>query len=208
MTTESLIAELTMQARPVARIAHARVCAEWCAVVLLCLIGGCVVSGVAEELYIRLNDPLFIGELALNVMLIVIAGCAATAFAYPDRAQAPLLKPALIACFAGYSGLVASTIMSAPALESSAHGLECFTCILSFAALPAIWMFWRLRSLASTRPMHAGAAAAMMAVATGCLGVRLVEHETAAAGLLLWHYIPLLVISAVGLLLGKKIFRW
>lgn len=43
-----------------------------------------------------------------------------------------------------------------------------------------------------------------VAVAAGCLGVRLVETEVESSSLILWHYLPLLVLSALGLFLGKK----
>lgn len=210
MTTESLIAELTLQARPIKRLPHLRVCVEWALVTLLSLAVVSQFSGLRDDIAARLAEPMFALELALNFMLIVIAGCAATAFSYPDRAQAPFLKPALLICFGAYSALIVFSVVSAPSAVPTdvPHGIECFTCILSFAAMPALWLFWRLRQLASTRPMHAGFAALMMAVAVGCLGVRLVENETASAGVMLWHYLPLVLLSALGLLLGKKIFRW
>lgn len=212
MNTDALIAEMALNARPVKRLKHARLCAEWLAAVVLSLLGVSVVNGLRPDLAARLAEPQFMAELLLNLMLVVVAGCAASAFAYPDRAKARVLTPLLLVSFVLYSALVLRTALQTPSLgqelaTNAHHGFECLGCILSVAALPAVWMLWRLRRLASIKPMQAGAAALMMAVAAGCLGVRLVETEQATAGLLLWHYLPLLVLSALGLLLGKKLFR-
>jgi len=215
MNTKTLIKELALKAGPVKRIAHTRICVEWMAITLLCLVAVGNVYGFRPDLVQQLSSPLFLSEMLLNALLIVVAGCTATAFSYPDRAKATLLKPALMAVFFGYSAIALVTVFTEPTIHSpvegmkhDAHGMACLLCIFAFAAIPALWMFWRLRQLASTRPMLAGGTALMMAIATGCLGVRLVEREIMSAGLILWHYLPLLVLSALGLILGKKIFRW
>ncbi len=216
MNTKTLIKELTLKAGPVKRIAYRRICVEWIVVTLICFVAIANLYGLRPDLSQQLSSPLFLGEMLINTMLIIVAGCAAIAFSYPDRAKAPLLKPALIVVFLGYSVITLITAFTEPALIHShiegvkhhEHGMACMLCIFSFAAIPALWMFYRLRQLASTKPMFAGAAALMMAVATGCLGVRLVEVEIMPTGLILWHYLPLLIISALGLVLGKKIFHW
>jgi hypothetical protein len=213
MSTQSLIAELTMQARPRKRLPHMRICAEWMTITLLSFAAIGWLYGFRPDLSAKLAEPWFMLEMAMNAMLVLVAGCSATAFSYPDRAKATFLKPMLAMIFMGYSLITLMTVFNEPNLASEVasnarHGLECLLCIVSFAAIPAIWMFWRLRQLASTKPMQAGGAALMMAVAAGCLGIRLVETEMESAGMVIWHYLPLLVLSGLGLILGKRIFKW
>lgn len=212
MKIESLISELTLQAKPVKLVPYGRVCFEWCAVVLTSLVLIGLYCGLREDMQARLAEPIFVAEMVLNALLVMIAGCAATAFAYPDRAKASLLTPMLGAVFLGYSGLMLAALMQMPkatALHSvPTHGLECLVCILAFAAAPALFMVWRLRKLASVKPLYMGGAALLMAMATGCLGVRLVEVELVSDGMMLSHYLPMIVISALGYFAGQKIFRW
>ena len=213
MSTESLIAELTMKARPIKRLPHMRICAEWMTITLLSFASIGWLYGFRPDLSIKLAEPKFMLEIAMNAMLVLVAGCSATAFSYPDRAKVTFLKPMLAMIFVGYSLITAITAFSQPDLttdfvNTAPHGVRCLLCILSFATLPAFWMFWRLRHLASVKPMQAGGAALMMAVAAGCLGVRLVETEIESGGMVLWHYVPLVVLSGIGLLLGKRIFKW
>ena len=213
MNTQMLVSHLANSLRSVKRVAYRRVNCEWIAVTLssLAVIG--LLYGFRPDLAFQLAQPLFAAEIALNILLIAIAGFSAASFAYPDRAGTPLLGPLLAAVFAGYSAVALLTAFRAPAMldgvvNTVPHGLQCLLCILAFAAVPAAWMLWRLRGLASTRPMLTGMAALLLAAATGSLGVRLVEIETAPDGLIVWHYLPLLVLSGAGLVAGRKIFRW
>jgi hypothetical protein len=207
MNSDILIQELSLKAAPVKPTRYGRVCAGWMVITLLCLVGITSLHGLRPDFAERMAETRFALELLLNGTLIVLAGLLATNCGYPDRARSVRLRVALGVVFIGYSGLTLAAL-DMPAKESGAHGVECLACILSYAVVPGVWIVWQVRRLASTQPQLAGACAALMALATGCLGVRLVEVETQPEGLLLWHYIPLLVLSAAGILLGRKIFRW
>lgn len=213
MTINALSSELALSLRPVKHIAFSRICLEWAAVTLASLAIIAMLYGLRPDLALQFADRLFAAEIFLNILLVGAAGLAAVSLAYPDRARIFLLKPLLAMIFTGYSGVLLAGVLRVPgALDSVAnatpHGPECLVCILSFAAVPAAWMLWRLRGLASVRPALMGWAALTMAAAAGSLGVRLVESEIAQAGLIAWHYLPLLVLSGAGLILGRKIFRW
>lgn len=154
-----------------------------------------------------------IAELTLNILLIVISACAAVTFSYPDQPGAQTLRPFLAIVFAGYSAVALLSAFQSPELigdiaSSAPHGLECFICILVFAILPTGWMIWRLRRLASTAPALLGGLILLTATATGCLGVRIVETEIITTGLIVWHYLPLILLSGLGMASGTKIFRW
>ncbi len=213
MNTDALVAELSGSLKPVKSTRYARICAEWLVVTIASFIIMGNISGFRADLNARMGEPLFVAEISLNLLLIIIAGLTACALAFPDRAKTPLLKPLLGLVFAGYGFFALRTIFTIPNIADSLantapHGIECLICILGFATAPALYMFWRLRKLAPVHPAQMGGAVMMMAVATGCLGVRLVENEIMPSGLLLWHYAPLLILSGVGLWLGRKLFRW
>ena len=213
MDTRLFITELATALRPVKQLPYIRIGAEWLVITVIALAGIGALYGFRPDLATRMANPLFSMELALNAMLIAIAGSTAIACCYPDRAKAPFLKLTLVAIAIGYSVLIGISVAKEPvqlndALNHAPHSIECLLCILSFAAIPALWLFWRLRKLACMRPVLVGAIAVMAAIATGCLGVRLVETGIIPAGFALWHYMPLVLLTTVGLLLGNKIFRW
>lgn len=213
MNTQALAAELASHHQPVKPITYGRLCLEWAAVTAISF--AAVVffyGGFRADLSARLAEPLFAAEIALNLLLAVVAGFSATALAYPDRA-ARMRRILLWIVFTGYSAIFLMTafyrpVVTDPLANTAPHGFECLLCILTFAAVPALWMLWRLRQLASVKPMQMGFAALLMAMAAGGVGVRLVESEIMPDGLLLTHYLPILLLSGAGLLLGGKLFRW
>ena len=85
------------------------------------------------------------------------------------------------------------------------------TCALSILALsmPVLAaLLWALRQLAPTRPGLAGAAAGAMA---GCVAAGFYSlhcTETAYAFFTAWYGGGLLVVSALGAMLGSRLLRW
>lgn len=213
MNSEELILSLAAKAAPVRHLAYRRVCAVWLLLTLTSLSIITAAYGMRADMPLRAQEWLFLWELGLNAVLIVVSGCTAIATAYPDRARTPLLRALVLLAFSAYSALTFMSVSTPtapdmPPEQAIAHGMECMLCILSFAALPACWLYLNIRRLATVDPAYTAATAILTALATGCLGVRLVENELLANGLILWHYLPLVVLSAAGYLLGKKIFRW
>jgi hypothetical protein len=214
MNNETLIAELSATLKPIkpASACRVRIARECAVVIAISLVGITALQGLRPDFAEQVREPLFLFELVLNLLLIIVSAAASIALAYPDSAHGKWLKPALLVTFFGYSGLVFMTASAPSTLDDMGHvmhhTIECMLCILSYAALPALWILWRTRKLAPVRPLMSGVIALMMATSVGCLGVRLVESENVADGTVLWHYMPLVLFSALGLLFGKKIFRW
>lgn len=214
MNTELLITQLAVQAKPVRRESMARVCRQWLLVTLGSLWLTCSLYGLRADISERMGETVFFFELLLNALVIVVAGVMATVCAFPDRKRdAMRFLPLMGLALGGYALMAALTLMREPVslaemLDTRPHGVECLSCILSFAAVPGLWLWLRVKRLATTQPRLAGAATVLMAMATGALGVRLVETEISTAGLLMWHYLPIMAVTAAGYILGRKIFRW
>jgi len=215
MNTDSLIAELSLKLETARPVPLRRVMLEWFGVSLISLAMVVAMSGLRADFASQMQHAGFALEMALNVILMIAAAWATVMTAYPDRAHAPVPRILLAVSFIGYSALALLAIVSSPEwldslamVETHSHGIECLMCILAGATMPALWLFWRVRRLASVVPSLSGALAVLTAIATGCLGVRLVEHDDGSAGHLLWHYLPLILFSLAGFALGKKVFRW
>ena len=214
MSTQTLAAQLASRHQPVKPIPFGRICLEWASVTAISFAALVFYyGGFRADLSARLLEPLFTAEIALNFLLVVVAGLSATACAYPDRARTRMHQILLWIVFTGYSAIFLMAAFHRPDLAGppsghEPHGLECLQCLLAFAIIPACWMSWRLRQLACVKPMQMGFTAILMAMATGGLGVRLLESGHLQDGLMLTHYLPILLLSGAGLLLGGKFFRW
>lgn len=210
MSLETLISQLSEKGRPVRYVPFARVCAEWLLVTAISFGVLTVIYGLRADLALRLSEPLFVAELLMNFSLVIAAGVTATAAAYPDRAGITGWRYLFIVPLLLYAVVFAAAASDTPDLAGAVfhkHGFHCLLCIVIFAIIPAAWMLFRLRRLMVVKPMQAAGFSLIMALATGGLGIRVVDAEPLSVGLLIWHYLPMLILSGLGLLLGRKIFR-
>lgn len=212
-TTQDLIRNLAQEAAPVKPVCYKRTCLEWIAMVVFNIILVSQFYGLRPDMHLKMADPLYITELGLNALLIVLMGCIASASAFPGRARNRFLLSVMGISFAAYTAVLAyvalANVTSLDAALQDLHmGWHCTGCIASYAILPALYVSWRLRKLASTQPVFTGFCVLMLAGLTGTLGVRLVMPESNSPELLLFHYFPLLLLCLLGLALGKKLFRW
>ncbi|WAC49831.1 NrsF family protein [Asticcacaulis sp. SL142] len=210
MSIETLITQLSGKDRPVRYVPFLRVCAEWMAVTAISFGVLTLIYGLRADLGARIGEPLFLAELLMNLSLVIAAGVTATAAAYPDRAGIKGWRYLFILPLGLYAVVFTAAASGTPDLAGAVfhkHGFHCLLCIVIFAIIPAAWMLFRLRRLMVVKPMQAAGLSLIMALAAGGLGIRLVDAEPLSVGLLIWHYLPILMLSGLALLLGRKIFR-
>lgn len=111
----------------------------------------------------------------------------------------------------GMMGLV--EMMRAPAhlredLWLGSTAAQCPVAILALAA-PVFWsLLWAFRRLAPTRLSRAGAAAGVLAGATGASVYALTCPEHTAAFMATWYTGGILAAGVIGALLGPRLLRW
>jgi hypothetical protein len=69
-------------------------------------------------------------------------------------------------------------------------------------------VLFAVRRLAPTQPMRAGAAAGLLAGATGAWIYAFHCDEYAVPFLALWYTLGILIAGAAGALLGRRLLRW
>ena len=205
-----LIAELSAEITPVKKLANPLVsfakwmlgCSIYIGVLLLC-------SHLRGDISSKLASPLFLAEIGLLICMAATAGLSFTILAYPDTYQkrwlvfTPFLPLALF-----FIVLFLEWLEDQPPAPPPEHGWHCLLCIICYAILPACWIFYRLRKMASTHVNMAGSVALLGATSIGCLALRLTEATDSITHIIEWHYLPMLTLSAFGLWLGKKFLQW
>ena len=81
-----------------------------------------------------------------------------------------------------------------------------FVLTISLPALAAL--LWAMRGLAPTRARAAGFAAGLLAGAIGALAYALACTEMAMSFVAAWYTIGILMVGALGALLGPRVLRW
>lgn len=169
--------------------------------------------GIRTDLLVQFTRPYFVVEVVLLAFLLITSIIAAVLSMYPDSYQKPsfLKLPyiffILLLVAVGIQILMPHDILMVVP-EVNKHGMECALCIASFSLVPSALIFSILRKGASVHQFQAGSFAVLAAASIGCLILRLAEANDSIIHLVQWHYVPILLFSALGAFLGKWLLKW
>lgn len=205
---EQLIAGLSKEAAAKPAPHPLALSLKWIAAALAYLVVSLALGGLRPDLAQALQQPWFVAELALLLLLFLATAMSAALLAFPDLHQKKVLAYSPATIFAMFALLMLAAWLAIPAAALPEHSWQCTLSILLFSLLPAAGVFYAMRNLASTRPQLAGMVALLFAFATGALWLRLHEVNDSISHVLLWHYLPMLAVGLLGLWLGKKLLKW
>jgi len=172
---------------------------------------GCF-HGVRPDLLDKVSNPFYLVELVCLAALGLYGAVVALFLARPDGAARRGIWYVLT-FLCGAAGLVmAYNMYAAPALPLNevldVQQFDCTKCIIALSVPPAIAIFLLVRSGA---PLQAGRAGFLGAAAVAVLAylcMRILEANDNLLHLLLWHALPVFVLSMVGWALGRVFLRW
>lgn len=169
--------------------------------------------GLRADLVAQFTRPLFVIEIVLMLSLLVTSTIAAVLNIYPDLYQksfwlkAPYIIFGLIlGLFIGQLFIPASNLAVIPA--QIFHKIECARCIIFLAIIPAILIFIILKKGATIKPLQAGIFTTLATSSLGYLILRFSEANDSISHLLIWHYLPMLLFSILGAVIGKFLLKW
>ncbi len=183
--------------------------------VVLGVYGGAVqyFLGLRPDLLLQLTRPLFALEIGLLVLLVLTSVVAAILSMYPDIYQRPVLFKLPYGVFIGLAALMTAQLLLPhdAAMVFPPPGspeMECALCIGIVALIPAALLFAIARKGASVQRLQSGFFTVLAASGVGCLTLRVAEMNDSIVHLLQWHYLPTVVFSTLGALLGNWLLRW
>jgi hypothetical protein len=182
---------------------------QWLALALAYLAVALTVSGVRTDLQQQLQQPWFTAELATLFGIFASTALSAAVLSFPDLYQRRALAFAPAWAFAVFVLVMLFAWHSdEPPAPLPMHSIECTMSILLFSLLPSAGIFYAMRRFASTHPRHSGVVAVLFAFSTGALWLRLYEPTNSVIHVIEWHYLPMIVVVAVGWKLGKSLLKW
>jgi hypothetical protein len=211
-TTPQLIDALVERATPVARLGapFARACRWLCfAGIVLALVAA--VHGVRTDLAEHLRQPLFLVGLAASLATGMLAAIAAFTISLPDRSRWWILLPAPAVAIwlstIGY-GCLTDWVSMDPSGIHLGETVRCFATLL-LTSVPlslAMLMMLRYAVLLSARAVTLTGALAVAALTSFALSL---DHDLdASAMILVWNLGTAAAITAIGSLLGRRMFLW
>jgi hypothetical protein len=213
MKTVELINALAADSDPVdpARVAQ-RFYLKLAAGALLALVAVLLLLGVRPDLREALELPMFWMKLLFPALLATAALVGLRRLSYPGmrlgRVPAVAALPLAVVWM-----LAAVVLLRAPAGERlplvfGQTWLEC-PVLITLLSLPALWLAFRAaRELAPTRPTLAGAAAGLFAGAVAASAYAIHCPEMQAPFLATWYVLGMLIPTAAGALLGRRLLHW
>lgn len=184
----------------------------WLLGTLIYLAVFCLFVGFRDDIAAKFAEPLYTFELVFMSLTALSAAWAAVYLSRPDCCQMPWIKyvPFVFltlwaaVAFLGFKNLSGSQIVQMAALRQ----FDCPWHILLFSLPPGIALFFLIRKGAPLQLYWAGIVAALSVTAFAYAGMRLVEMNDNPAHLLVWHALPVMIISIAGMLAGKYTLRW
>ena len=85
---------------------------------------------------------------------------------------------------------------------------ECMVELCAISIMPAAYIAYLSKKGATTNKAAMGFACTMAAASLGALLMRLLCPDDGHIHLFLWHFLPVLVLAALGTALGRVLFRW
>jgi hypothetical protein len=205
--TENLIHELATRGQPIPRIERPFVrFLRWALFATLCVVAGVAAFGLRPDAGPAVRSPTFLLLAVLTLALGTSSALSAFMMSVPDRVQ-PWLFAVPATVLALGLGVLAGDVVSAGSPRAG-DGITCVGKILALALLPSALLFHMLRKAAPLRLGGVGALAALSAVATGALGAQFMCRHDGPLHILLWHYVPVVLLSGVGILLGRLLLKW
>ena len=182
---------------------------KWMGVAVAYIALSLLVLGVRPDLLAELHSGLFVAEIVMLIAVVATTALSATLLAYPDMYQHRRLVLAPIAMFVLFIGVIVLAWQADnPPAPPPVHSFECSLTIAVLALLPAAWMFYSMRKLASTHRRSAGMVVMLAAFSIGAITLRLSEQTNSILHVIEWHYVPMIGVALLGVWLGKMLLKW
>lgn len=206
MKTDSLIEELASSAAPVKLASPPYLqLATWLALAILYVGAGVALIGKRPHNVEELSNFGFAMQFFLPLLLSLASAASAFTLGIPNRKNYwPAIAPlsALAACAISLVYLISSS--------QEAHagtGLNCLRNMVVLSLPPALLLCFLIQRASPLQVKMVGILAAFGASALACSATRFICPNEDALHFFVWHFVPVLLLGAVGYGLGNALFR-
>jgi hypothetical protein len=211
MRSEDMITRLSAGLRPVRRVWHpALATAAWIVAAGLVIAAGVAWFGFRPDLRARLAAGFDLPALLAAAATALLAAFAAFQLALPDRDRrwALLPLPAAAAWLAtiGWGCLADVARLGWEGLRLTTS-FPCFAFITGFGVPLTLLILFLARHAAWMRPGPVAALGGLSAAALASVGLTLVHYLDAAAMVLVWHGLSVLLVMALARAVGPRVMR-
>lgn len=211
MDTEALIARFAAEGAKKPLPHPLAIAGKWLALLAVYFVIVTLVTGFRPDLATKWTQAFYLLELVGMLATGITAAIAASFLALPDVGGRPWVK---------FVPLIPIMMLGLLLMESIASGnamplieciqmqrYDCLARIALFSLVPAAVMFVAIQRAAPTRCCWAGSMAGLSTASFGYVLLRLVDTADDPSALVIWHLIPVMLVTMVGMVAGKFYFR-
>ncbi len=202
MRTEDLIADLTAHVTPVRPLpSPGRRALAWFALASAFAAAGVGLLGARPDVMLRLTQPDYLWTAALPCVLSAFAVVVTLVMAIPGAERTSWLRRCTVALLALWAlTMVWAVLVGGGTLPitTDRHWPACFSRVVLIGFVPVIALFAMARRAAPLRLGWTAALAAVAAMSMGALAVQLICPLDDAGHAFLGHFVPVVVMTAIG----------
>ena len=203
MKTEDLIADLAERVTPVRPLPPPSVRAlGWLVLATACCLGGVMLFGPRPDVLTRLTQPDYLAIALFALMTSIVGVSTSLVLAIPGAERRPVLRMLMLVLLGSWMVTMGWAVSSAGRglpVSSDSHWPVCFMRVVLVGAVPAFMLVVMVRRGIPLRPGWTAAIAAAGAASVGALAVQLVCPIDDPGHGFLGHFVPVMVMVAVGL---------
>jgi len=213
MQTSDLISRLAHEGAPKAAPKASAVVLRLLMLVTTYFVLLLVVHGLRDDIGHKLQQSLFLTEVLLMFSVVLLSALAAGWLSLPDINQKPWIRFVPLAPLGLFVGLLIYGMWSFSTLTLSEclqlGRFDCVVRIILYGLLPGGIMFYVTAKAAPTRCCWAGSMIGLCVAALGYILLRLVDPSDDPMQLVVWHFLPVIFMTVVGMATGRWLLgRW
>lgn len=210
MSDKNLINELVSNHSKIDPIASIKMrFFKWILICGLCLGAGISMLGLREDWTTLFASPILLIQNFFILAGIFVAGIFAIKLSVPDTTN----KKSGISLLYILAGLWTLILFSIGLLnhasldELSKFGFGCIRDIVIIGIIPGVTLFAYIRQGVVLEQKLAGVMSMIAAFGIGAFGVQYTCHNDGALHILVWHFLPILILGGTGVMIGKKFIK-
>jgi hypothetical protein len=174
---------------------------------LFCVFAAVSILGLRTDINVQTVTTKFVVDTLILLLLAVLSIMAAFSLSVPSMNtrnifRFPIFVFSLVLITTVYSFLATSN----PFLYLG-HGFSCVSEMIAISILPAAILFYLVRKAAVIKRDLVGILILMSGVSFGLLGVQLTCADSTPLHILIWHFLPSLVVIIFGIWLSRRLIK-
>ena len=210
MNDKKLIDELVSNHSKVEPITSLKVrFLKWLIICALCLSAGISILGLREDWTTLFTTPIFLIQNLFILIGILIAGIFAIKLSVPNLTTKKSGTKFLYIFGSLWAIILFSVgILNHTSLDELAKfGFGCIRDIVIIGLIPGVALFIFIRQGVVLERKLVGITSMIAAFGIGAFGVQYTCHNDGALHILVWHFLPLIILGGSGVMIGKKLIK-